>query len=49
MNSLTNLYYPKGVTDEDFYVLKFSATGGNDYHNLANHSFAMEELNHVKA
>lgn len=43
------MYYPKGVTDEDYCVLKFTATGGNYYHNLANHSFSMEEFNHVKA
>lgn len=38
------MYYPKGIDDEDYCVLKFTALKGNYYHNLANSSFEMEEL-----
>lgn len=43
------MYYPKGVEDEDYCVLKFTATCGNYYHKLKNYSFIMEELNNVEA
>lgn len=43
------MYYPKGVEDENYCVLKFTATSGNYYHKLANHSFEMEEFNDVEA
>lgn len=38
------MYYPKGIDDEDYCVLKFTAFKGNYYHGLANTSFEMEEL-----
>lgn len=38
------MYYPKGIDDENYCVLKFTATRGNYYHNLYNYSFTMEEI-----
>jgi general stress protein 26 len=37
------IYYPKGIDDEDYCVLKFTAVKGNYYHGLANYSFTMQE------
>ncbi len=39
------LYYPKGIDDGDYCVLKFKAIEGNYYHELANISFGIEEFN----
>ncbi len=36
------MYYPKGVDDEDYSVLKFTARKGNYYHGLHNESFDVE-------
>ena len=33
------IYYPKGYTDPDFALIKFSATSGNYYNNLQNEDF----------
>jgi general stress protein 26 len=33
------MYYPKGVKDPDYSVLRFTAQRGNYYHNLSNLSF----------
>jgi general stress protein 26 len=38
------MYYPNGIDDEDYCVLKFTALKGNYYHGLSNISFVMEEL-----
>jgi general stress protein 26 len=38
------IYYPKGVGDEDYSVLKFTAFKGNYYHGLHNDTFTMEEF-----
>jgi general stress protein 26 len=35
-------YYPQGVTDPDYSVLRFTATSGNYYHGLQNVTFAIE-------
>ncbi|NLL41735.1 MAG: hypothetical protein GX251_00150 [Firmicutes bacterium] len=32
-------YYPKGVDDPDYTVMKFTATRGNYYHGLKNIDF----------
>ena len=37
-------YYPKGVTDPDYCVLKFTATHGSYYHGLNSAKFKIEEL-----
>jgi len=37
-------YYPKGVDDEDYCVLKFTADTVNYYHGLANETFSVTEL-----
>ena len=37
-------YYPKGVTDPDYCVLKLSVKKGSHYHGLANTHFTPEEL-----
>ena len=37
-------YYPKGIDDEDYCVLKFSADTVNYYHGLSNTTFQAEEL-----
>lgn len=36
------IYYPKGVTDPDYCILKFTAASGNYYHGLQKHLFAIE-------
>ena len=33
------MYYPKGVTDPDYCILKFTAIDGRYYHNLKTESF----------
>ena len=38
------IYYPKGVDDEDYCVLKFTAETVNYYHGLSNETFSIEEL-----
>ena len=35
-------YYPQGVTDPDYTVLRFTARQGNYYHALANVTFEIE-------
>ena len=35
-------YYPLGVTDPDYSVLRFSAKSGNYYHRLSNVTFEVE-------
>jgi general stress protein 26 len=37
-------YYPKGVDDEDYCVLKFTADTVNYYHGLSNMAFSVREL-----
>ena len=37
-------YYPKGVTDPDYCVLKFTAKRGKFYHGLHSENFSIEEL-----
>ena len=37
------MYYPEGVTDPDYCVLKFTAHTGRYYENLVHESFAIEE------
>ena len=39
-----NMYYPKGVDDEDYCVLKFTAETVNYYHGLQNESFSAKEI-----
>ena len=38
------VYYPKGMDDEDYCVLKFKAETVNYYHGLSNESFSLKEL-----
>jgi len=38
------MYYPQGVDDEDYCVLKFSAHTVNYYHGLHNETFFVKEL-----
>ncbi len=38
------IYYPKGVDDEDYCVLKFTADTVNYYHGLVNTTFSAKEL-----
>lgn len=38
------MYYPKGIDDDDYVVLKFTAQWGNYYHGLQNSTFSIEEL-----
>jgi len=38
------IYYPKGVDDEDYCVLKFTADTVNYYHGLSNITLEMEEF-----
>jgi general stress protein 26 len=38
-------YYPQGVNDPDYSVLRFTAEWGNYYHGLANVTFRIEENN----
>jgi general stress protein 26 len=37
------MYYPKGVTDPDYCVLKFTAENGRYYSNFRSEDFAIEE------
>lgn len=37
-------YYPKGIDDEDYCVLKFTADTVNYYHGLCNTTFSVKEL-----
>jgi general stress protein 26 len=41
-------YYPKGIDDEDYCVLRFTAEWGNYYHGLKNYTFTPEELDAVE-
>ena len=36
------MYYPEGVTDPDYCVLKFTAISGRFYSNFKSESFAVE-------
>jgi general stress protein 26 len=36
------MYYPKGVTDEDYSVLKFTAISGRYYSNFKSEDFSVE-------
>lgn len=38
------MYYPKGVDDEDYCVYQFTAEWGNYYHGLRNTNFKIGEL-----
>lgn len=38
------IYYPKGVDDEDYCVYKFTAETVNYYHGLKNETFSIEEV-----
>ena len=38
------IYYPNGIDDEDYCVLKFIASKGNYYHGLKNTTFVMEDF-----
>ena len=38
------IYYPKGVDDEDYCVYKFTAETVNYYHGLGNTTFSVDEL-----
>ncbi len=38
------IYYPKGVDDEDYCVYKFTAETVNYYHGLSNATFSIEEV-----
>lgn len=38
------VYYPKGIEDEDYCVYKFTAEWGNYYHGLENNTFLMEDF-----
>ena len=38
------MYYPKGVGDEDYCVLKFTVDTVNYYHGFSNTTFSIEEL-----
>lgn len=38
------IYYPKGVDDEDYCVYKFTAETVNYYHGLSNQTFSVDEL-----
>ncbi len=38
------IYYPNGIDDEDYCVLKFTSHKGNYYHGLKNTTFLMEEF-----
>lgn len=42
-------YYPKGVDDEDYSVLEFTAETVNYYHGLHNATFAITELEAAQA
>lgn len=38
------MYYPRGVDDDDYCVLKFTANTVNYYHGLSNTTLTLEEL-----
>lgn len=38
------MYYPKGVDDEDYCVFRFTAETVNYYHGLSNKTFSIDEL-----
>jgi general stress protein 26 len=38
------MYYPKGLDDEDYCVLRFTADIVNYYHGLKNETFPIEEI-----
>lgn len=38
------IYYPKGVEDEDYCVLKFTVTRGRYYYGMGGFTFTIEEL-----
>ncbi len=38
------MYYPKGVDDEDYCVFRFTAETVNYYHGLSNATFSIDEL-----
>lgn len=38
------VYYPKGVDDEDYCVYRFTADTVNYYHGLSNSTFSIDEL-----
>lgn len=38
------MYYPKGVEDDDYCVLKFTANTGNYYHGLRNTTFSVDSI-----
>lgn len=38
------IYYPKGIDDEDYCVYKFTAETVNYYHGLRNSTFSIDEL-----
>lgn len=38
------MYYPKGVDDEDYCVFKFTAETVNYYHGLSNVTFSIDEF-----
>lgn len=38
------MYYPKGVSDPDYAVLRFTAERGNYYHGLEKALFAIDEI-----
>lgn len=38
------IYYPNGIDDEDYCVLRFTAVRGNYYHGLKNLNFEIEEV-----
>ncbi|MDO5602670.1 MAG: pyridoxamine 5'-phosphate oxidase, partial [Oscillospiraceae bacterium] len=37
-----NMYYPKGVTDPDYCVLRFTAEQGRFYSNFSSENFDIE-------
>ena len=36
------MYYPEGVTDPDYYVLRFTASQGRYYSNFSSETFDIE-------
>ena len=38
------MYYPKGVTDPDYCVLRFTAQGGRYYSNFSSQEFSVGEI-----
>jgi general stress protein 26 len=38
------IYYPKGIDDEDYCVFRFTAEKGNYYHGLKNTDFNIQEV-----